>query len=309
MFLTNCAVRVDTVHSGSSGRSRPNAEKNQLEAVQPGCAASFRFAARGRPWQIDAMTEIIQTETPYDPDISRGLPGMAPLAVEDWLLSDEVFAPQMAERARLLHERRNDVLAVMPGAEAACDELLETVLGWLADHGRGYVVGDRAVRRPDGVTVTIDRTDPLGTLGNLVQEDLCLMERHGGDEHVLTAAVLCFPASWRLADKIGRPLSEIHVPVPEYDAGLARRVQRLFDGVQVGRPMWRFNRLNYAEADLFQPVSRRQPSVSGDGQTYPFLRTERQCVLRLPGTRACVFSIHSYVLRRQGAPGVGGQTD
>lgn len=255
------------------------------------------------------MAEIVQSETPYDPDASRGLPGMASLAMEDWLLRDEAFAAQMVERARLLREWRGDVLAVMPGAEAACDELLETVLGWLADHGRGYVVGEKAVHRPDGVDVILDRADPMGTLGNLVQEDLCLMERHGGDEHVLTAAVLCFPASWRLADKIGRPLSEIHVPVPEYDSGLARRVQRLFDGVQVGRPMWRFNRLSYAEADLFQPVSRRQPSASGNGLTYPFLRTERQCVLRLPKTRACVFSIHSYVLRRQGAPGGEGQTD
>jgi hypothetical protein len=56
------------------------------------------------------------------------------------------------------------------------------------------------------------------------------MERRG-DEHVLTAAVLCFPASWHLADKIGRPLTTIHVPVKVYDETLARRVQRLFDGV------------------------------------------------------------------------------
>ena len=67
------------------------------------------------------------------------------------------------------------------------------------------------------MTVAIDRGDPMGTLGHLVQEDLCLMEKRG-EEHVLTAAVLCFPASWRLADKIGRPLEAIHVPVPEYDA-------------------------------------------------------------------------------------------
>ena len=173
------------------------------------------------------------------------------------------------------------------------------MLGWLAEHGTAYEVSGTQVLRPDGVTVTVDRGDPMGTLGRLVQEDLCLLEKQG-EEHVLTAAVLCFPASWRLADKIGRPLTGIHVPVPAYDEGIARRVQRLFDGVRVGRPLWRFNVLSYADAELFQPVRREAPAAPEDVATYPFLRSERQCVLRLPETQACVFSIHTYVLRKPG---------
>jgi len=101
------------------------------------------------------------------------------------------------------------------------------------------------VTRPDGARIPIDRADPLGTLGHLVQEDLCLMERRGA-EHVLTGAVLCFPASWRLSEKVGRPMIGIHEPVREYDATLARRVQRLLDGVRTGRPLLRFNVLTYA---------------------------------------------------------------
>ena len=38
-----------------------------------------------------------------------------------------------------------------------------------------------------------------------------------------------------------------------------------------------------------------RPAEGGD---YPYLRSERQCVLRLPETRACVFSIHTYVMAR-----------
>ena len=114
--------------------------------------------------------------------------------------------------------------------------------GLAGAHGAGYVISAKEVRRPDGVRVPLDRADPMATLGHLVQEDLCLMEKRG-QQHVLTAAVLCFPASWRLADKIGRPLTAIHAPVAEYDDALARRVQRLFDGVQPGRPLWRFNAL------------------------------------------------------------------
>lgn len=238
------------------------------------------------------MTEILQTGLPYDPEARHALPGVAPLSMDDWLLVDEAFAGQMAERARLLATRRAEVLAVTEGAGPAVAELLQFVLDWLDKHGKGYEISAKDVRRPDGVVVPIDALDPMGTLGNLVQEDLCIMERRS-DEHMLTAAVLCFPASWHLADKIGRPLTTIHVPVKAYDEGLARRVQRLFDGVQPGRPLWRFNALRYADATLHQPRARVQPNASAD---FPYLRSERQCVLRLPETRACVFSIHTYIL-------------
>jgi hypothetical protein len=240
------------------------------------------------------MTEILQTRLPYDPEGRHALPGISPLLMADWLQVDEAFAGQMAERARLLSEQRAEVVAITEGARPAAAELLQFVLDWLRDHGQGYGISANQVQRPDGVIVPIDRMDPMGTLGHLVQEDLCLMERRG-DEHVLTAAVLCFPASWHLADKIGRPLNTIHVPVKAYDDALARRVQRLFDGVQVGRPLWRFNALRYASPTLHQPRSRVQPSGNA---AYPYLRSERQCVLRLPQTRACVFSIHTYVLAR-----------
>lgn len=246
------------------------------------------------------MTGIFQTRLPYDPMAQRPLPGIQPLDPATWLQVDDAFGLQMAERARLLAARRDDVLALLPEARAAADELLQYILDWLGENGQGYEVSAKDVRRPDGVRIALDRADPMGTLGHLVQEDLCLMEKRG-DEHVLSAAVLCFPASWRLADKIGQPLTVIHVPVPDYDDRLAKRVQRLFDGVQVGRPLWRFNALRYGAPDLFQPRSRMVPKdLAEDDADYPYLRSERQCVLRLPKTRACVFSIHTYVLRLTG---------
>ena len=240
------------------------------------------------------MTAILQTSLPYAVDLARPLPGIGPVPLAEWLMVDEAYSAQMTERARLLRDQRDDVLAVTPQGAAAAQELLDYVLAWLAEHAPGYAVRANAVTRPDGAEIRVDHSDPMGTLGHLVQEDLCLLEKQG-DEHVLSAAVLCFPASWRLADKIGRPLTAIHVPVPEYDEALARRVQRLFDGVQVDRPLWRFNALRYGDPKLHQPHPRLQPRATG-GADYPYLRSERQCVLRLPKTRACVFSIHTFVL-------------
>jgi len=243
------------------------------------------------------MTEILQTRIPYDVAAQRRLPGIQPLAPEDWLIRDEAFASQMAYRDRLLTERRDAVLAMDESARDAAEELLDLVLD------QAYPGAGAEVTRPDGVSVPIDRADPMGTLGRLVQEDLCILQKREGDaEHVLTAAVLCFPASWTLAEKFMRPLIRIHVPVPEYDANLAARVQRLFDGVQPGRPLWRFNALWYDDPDLHQPRREAEQRPHRREAAEKYLRSERQSVLRLPKTRAVVFSIHTFVLAQADAP-------
>ncbi len=214
----------------------------------------------------------------------------------DWIIVDEAYAAQMKTRAQLLAQRRDKVLAMDAKARSAALELLDAVLNVLATRA-DFAVTDQQVQRPDGMRVMLDRNDPMGTLGHLVQQDLCLMEKRG-DEHVLTAAVLCFPASWTLAEKFMRPLTGIHVPVDSYDDSMARRVQRLFDGVQVGRPLWRFNALWYVDPTLHQPRSEADRRPERGAQDANYLRTERQSLLRLPKTGAVVFGIHTSVLER-----------
>ncbi len=243
---------------------------------------------------------VLQRQLPFDPT-PKPLPGIAPLDPDGWLTVDEAFAGQMALRDQLIETRGDEVLAIDASAQDAATELLEMTLDLMRRlPDRGYAVALDAVRRPDGVSVAIDRTAPLRSLGHLVQEDLCLLQKRG-NEHVLTGAVLCFPASWRLDEKFMRPLVGIHDPVEEYGPDLARRVQRLFDGVRPGRPLWRFNYLGYDDPTLFQPRSihaRRDPP----GQNPRFVRSEKQAILRLPQTDAVLFSIHTFVLAREDAP-------
>lgn len=239
------------------------------------------------------MTIVLQDRIPYDVSAPRALPGLQPMALRDWLVADEAFAGQMAERERLLDTVRDRVVALQASAVEAAGELLDLVLEL------AYPDAQDSVLRPDGKRVTPDPGDPMGSLGRLVQEDFCILQKQGA-EHVLTGAVLCFPASWTLAEKFRRPLIAIHDPVDNYDAQMARRVQRVFDGVQVGRPMWRFNALAYADPALFQPRSLAEPRTPLRPDEAGYLRSERQCILRLPRTGAVVFSIHTYVLSRQG---------
>jgi hypothetical protein len=198
------------------------------------------------------MEPILQSHIPFDTSCAR-LPGTAPMAEAEWLIQDDAFAAQMALRDSLIATRRAEVVALEDRGREAADELLSRVLDHLVQ-SPGYHVGTDVVTRPDGVAVPVLRDDPMATAGRLVQEDLCLMQKpEGAEEHVLTGATLCFPAGWMLAEKLGRPLIRIHKPVAAYDEGLARRVQRLFDCVRVGQPLWRFNALRYADPMLFQP--------------------------------------------------------
>lgn len=234
------------------------------------------------------MAVILHSSIPEAQRGSAALPGTRPCDRDDWLRVDEAYAAQMAYREKLLATRPEAVLYESDAKGGTGAEVLAETLRILPK--LGFNVGETEVTCPDGRRVTLDDAAPLRTLGHLVQEDICILQKQG-DEHVMTAAVLCFPANWRLAEKINRPLTGIHVPVPEYDDNIATRVQRLFDGVQVGRPLWRFNKLRYVDPDLHQPYKRET------GEAMPYTRSERQCILRMPRTQAVVFTIHTYVVR------------
>ncbi len=242
------------------------------------------------------MSDAFHKSLPFsawsDPRLSR-LPGILPLDPSEWIVVDEAFARQMALRDALIAARHQDVVRLSPDAADAAQEVLEMVvkaIGVLP----GYRIDPDRVTRPDGVTVPLDRADPLSTAGRLVQEDLCLMQQIG-NEHVLTGAVLCFPASWSLEEKFMRPLIGIHEPIQSYDSDVARRVQRLFDAIRPERPLWRANMHLWNEATLFAPRTEDNPRPRVHYPA-PFVRSERQCLLRLPVSGAVVFSIHTYLL-------------
>lgn len=240
-------------------------------------------------------TAILQDRLPLFPwanPATRRLPGIQPVEGRDWLRVDEAYAGQMALRDRLIAAQPTVVHATLPQATAAADELYETVLDWLRQEP-GFTISATEVRRPDGVTVPLDPAQPLLTLGRLVQQDLCLMQSNG-TEYDLTAAILCFPASWTLAQKIGRPMTGIHQPVEIYDETLAARVHRLLSAIRPEQPLWRMNFFTYDDFML------HHPRVEGDWRKQPtgksYVRCERQTLLRLPRSQAVLFAIHTIVV-------------
>ena len=231
---------------------------------------------------------------------ARHAMGIKALDPDDWITFGDDSRHQLAERRDLLDRRPGEVLAALSGSEAAEQELLALLLQHLERHARDrYRIERNAVVELE-TGLRLARSDvsaPMDLAGRLVQEDFCLLQRDG-DRYVLSAAVLCFPSHWYLSEKIGRPLIEIHAPVPGFAEQLGNPVERLFDRLDVDKPV---QRLNWSLVDtdrLFLPPSHRDEPVTiladAIGKRMR-LRVERQTLRRLPETKAVVFGIRTYV--------------
>jgi dimethylamine monooxygenase subunit A len=156
----------------------------------------------------------------------------------------------------------------------------------------------KAATLPKAPTLSVE-FDPLELAGRLVQEDLCLIQ-NSEDGPVFTAAVLCFPSRWRLMDKIGKPLSAVHQPVPLYADRLARPVDRFMRHLKPGHIAQRLNWSLLDDPTLFQPGGKwRQdddsPVTVQNAGSQVFLRVERQTLRRLPNSGAVLFGIRVHV--------------
>ncbi len=245
---------------------------------------------------MNTSDPICQSSLPVAPwtdALAARLPGLQPVAEGDWLRVDDAYAGQMAYRDQLIARRRDEVVMRMAGPVAAEAALLEQVTAAvLALPGYSRVNG--GLRRPDGVVVDlVGDENPVVIAARLAQEDFLILEQTP-DGHVLTSAVLCFPASWTLGQKIGRNMMGIHQPVDRYDENIARRVNRVMDVLQQGNAVWRANVLCYNDPELHQPrLERERRPFDPDGPVYA--RVERQALKRLTPT-ATVFSIHTYLV-------------
>lgn len=231
---------------------------------------------------------------PYDGSSKPFAIGLRPLDPAEWIEVDGHFDTYLAEKRRLYAERPADVFAEEPGTRAAQTEVLE-------------MIGDHlAARFPHLPATPSDPSDPpLKAASLLVQEDLVLMRR-GEDGWRLAAASLCFPSSWSLAEKFGRPLADIHVPVPQFGRGTrnAELIERMFDKLQ-GQIVVRWNWSLQNNPALYHPLSnvQRDERATARPSRFPgddpvaaaFIRVERQTLRRLPRSGDIVFTIRIHL--------------
>jgi hypothetical protein len=147
---------------------------------------------------------------------------------------------------------------------------------------------DRVLRehRDDVLAATEDALlAPLERAARRVEEDLCILA-----DGIFVAGCVCFPSHWRLADKIGRPLSEIHGRVPGYASELGSKVDAFLRRLATGTVVGRRNFAVHERPDLFAPDT---PPPSGVPPAHQWLRSERQTLSRLPKSGSVLFTIRT----------------
>ncbi len=251
----------------------------------------------------------LPAHTPYDGSATPFTIGLKPLDLADWIEIDRHYDAYIAEKKRLCAEIPDLVFAAEPETQDAQREALDLIAAHMAAGGgqeRAEPHTRAAVEAQLREAAAMEGTaPPLWRAALLVQEDLVLMRRDETGWR-LAAAALCFPSSWSLREKFGRPIDDIHAPVPGFQAGTrnAELIGRMFDRLQ-GQAVQRLNWSIAVDPSLYLPLSsvERKDRADRRASRFPtedptasaFMRVERQTLRKLPASGDILFTIRIHV--------------
>ncbi len=238
------------------------------------------------------------TYTPYDGSSKPFTIGLLQLEPDRWIEPDKDLVEQIKLKRELVAEHGERVVRAEPGTEAAQQEVLDLLIEYLpAHHPDRYCLGDGRLTVAGLTTDLIDTAMmPLQRAGLLVQDDLVIM-RNGEGGWRIAAAFLAFPSSWRLSDKFGRSMDEVHAPVPGFEGGSrnAGLINRMFDNLSPNRIVVRWNwSVNWSYA-LYHPDAKSAEEKRGVPAEKAFIRVERQTLRKLPVSGDILFTIRIYL--------------
>lgn len=229
--------------------------------------------------------------------------GLEALQLSNWIDIDRNFVPELNIKAQRLKESYSDVVATLPGSHAGQQEILELLLAHLLEYFPEYyrLEGTKIENLKTGQVWEIsDYEDvPIALAGQLVQEDLCLMQPTS-EGHVLKAISSTFPLFWRVPDKIGLPLYKIHHPVPEFPEKLKHPLELYFERLRPDRPgtriAWGIAPTPLLVIAWYQPTEGWEKAITAENAgEHLWLRTEHQTLRRLPKSGDILFTIRSFV--------------
>ncbi len=234
---------------------------------------------------------------PFDGKPFRLRVGARPLDPANWIVLDERIEDSLNEKYKLLDDPTSHAACIAEPTDeptkAACVELLETVEGYLRAYEPDHLT------RQDKRLSAYGELTPIDRAGRLVGDDWCVLMRSEEDQLLrLAAASLCFPSRWKLHEKVGLPLLEIHQPVPEYAEAIGTPTNASIDRITADKPIWRVNWSVSDDARLHQPTGHFDPSAGSrvvDIGSDVVLRIERQTLIRLPKSGAVVFGIRTII--------------
>ncbi|MEP3630198.1 MAG: DUF3445 domain-containing protein [Hyphomicrobiales bacterium] len=227
--------------------------------------------------------------------------GLLPLNLSEWLDVDGQLEFYLEEKDRLYDAHPDLVFQAEEGTQASQDEILQSIIECLIAQYPSLYQKQGDVMSIGKRQVLLDDQPPLLTAARLCQDDLILM-RHGPQGWRLVAASLSFPSSWSLVEKFGKPMDQIHAPVPAFGPNTrnAMMIDRIFDKLQVELPVWRQNwslheddALYHPSASMMRPEKFENRNLTHD----PYVRVERQTLRKMPRSGDILFTVRIYLDR------------
>ncbi len=124
------------------------------------------------------------------------------------------------------------------------------------------------------------------------EPDWVVLSSGAARDPVVLGGEVVFPSSWSLPEKLGRPLSQVHGPVPGLEISLGKSIQVFLNRIEPNAAWERDNWGLSADADLNHHPVRQVPALDASARLdKTWLRLERQFLTRLPVTRGLLFGI------------------
>ncbi|GAM82045.1 hypothetical protein ANO11243_000240 [Dothideomycetidae sp. 11243] len=244
--------------------------------------------------------------------------GLRQMQWDEWIELDNEYPRFHEEKARRIAERGSkccktaDEDRVRGGAvellEEFCDYLPKRYPDVFEKKSFGMVnkvTKETFDVRKDVLTCNGVKEDPMQLAARMVQDDLAIMfEREDGQYYLLAGAIL-LAGFWRLEDKFGMPLSEIHTSgdVPGFKEKLEKGMMNFFRRIKPEAPVLRNNYFIQVDDQLaWSPSIGDEDSEDVSWDTAEndrpverhYFRSERQSLRRLPRSGGVVFTIRTY---------------
>ncbi|EGO01567.1 hypothetical protein SERLA73DRAFT_176926 [Serpula lacrymans var. lacrymans S7.3] len=300
--------------------------------------------------------------------------GIRSMPWDEWIELDQQYTTYESIRAFRIKTRGEDAVRILPsrhdngvdirGGGDAAKELLYEIGEYLSRrHPSCFVVTRHTAEQPwpqiNGLSLGWEGLPPIHTIivvatgktyqfdglegeeamrvaALLIQDDIAIMIEGSDGRYYFQAGAICVPGFWRMRDKIGMPLDEIHITgnVPQYKEKLQTSMERFFKRMPLEKPVVRNNYFiqvvkplkksedGHTLDDKEETTSDVDPeelgwsdSTNGPEDAFahghgharrqaPYLapqtlrlRTERQTLRRLPRTGAIIFGIRTYLFK------------
>lgn len=195
--------------------------------------------------------------------------------LNDYIRSEDSTGELCHERAQLLTTETTRYAGLLPEGEAA---LRETT----------------TLAQSLGISVaTCDsKTDQLIALGSACEPDFAWLRPQNNNLHQLVGGVVCFPSSWALEDKLGKPMFEVHGPVPKLNDRFGRQIET-FMAKQSPGDAWIRENVNFSRnsARNHHPAVSLKKLDETITQDEFWIRLERQLLTKLPESDCILFGI------------------